>query len=186
MRANRRMRVLTAPGRFERTDVRDIRDDLLERLNAIEAEMAAARTEYDAERRVLEANFAALFEDIHDRQIAISRILDLEARRMGEPSKRRAPSASAPFRLPLLDYILNFVAGHKKSKDEIKEAVDRAGYEGAGRTVHTTLLNMVRAGKLHVQDDLYEIANLGVLFLPATASNEEDPPPSNEGRGSMF
>ncbi len=147
--------------RFERSDVRDIREDLAERLRAIDAEMAAARTEYDVARRTLDSEYAVLFEDMSDRQRAVSRILDAESQRMGDAPQRRAPSPPT-MKLPLSDYIIHLIGEGNKSKDDIRDAVDRAGYEGAGRTVHTTLLNLVRANRIIEYDGAYRLPNTAV------------------------
>ena len=187
---------------FGRVPVRDIRDDLIERLEAANSEMATARTQYDLERRVLEANFSSLFESISNKQRALETLLGTEAREFGEQPVRRAPAPTA-MRLPLADFSVNCVGGvsGSKSKDEIKDLVERAGYvsehESAGRMVHTTLLNLVRSGRLKQFGDEYaspmlrqeppsSVVTRGLLYVGRSEIEHEEGPPAYRADEPLF
>ena len=173
--------------------VRDIREDLIERLEAANAEMASARTKYDVEKLDLERRFHTLFEDICSRQRALSVLMDEEERAHG-PRARPSPTVRE-MKLPLQDFILNALnSTGSMSKEDVKDLVERAGYvgsnESAGRMVHTTLMNLRNSGKLQMMaDGQYEVTHRFVDYLaqPYTkslisiwASNKQEDPPADE------
>lgn len=153
-------------------EVRDIRDDLIERLEKANADMAMAKTNHDIERRELEQRFNQQFIAISERQKALGTLLDDENSLLG--NRREVQHEVKPFQLPLPDFILNILsAAGSMSKDEIKDAAERAGYESAGRMVHATLMNIVKSdrvllladGQYHVRThDLTKPSNLGIGF----------------------
>lgn len=165
--------------------MRDIRDDLIERLEATNAEMASARTKFDADRRELEQRFHEQYSALGERQRALGVLLDAEG---GAPDRLAAPR---DLRLPLQDYIINGMhSAGSMSKDEVKDMVERAGYgdgDGVGRMVHTTLLNAVKSGKILAQSDgRFAAAGFGIagpLGAGLLGSVGFDEPLSEEDRG---
>jgi hypothetical protein len=137
--------------------VRDIRDDLIERLEKANAEMAVAQTNHDVERRELEQRFHRQFVAIAERQKALRVLLDEETGVLGE--KREVTPGEKRFQLPLQEFILNLLSANgSATKDEIKDAAERAGYESAGRMVHATLLNIKKSDKvLLLADGQYQV-----------------------------
>ena len=129
--------------------MRDIREDLFERMEAATSEMATARTRYEEERREIEQRFQKLFEDIGNRQRALAVLLDEEARAHGSYAKPLPPLRE--MRLPLADFIMNGLnATGSMTKEDVKDLVERAGYgggDGVGRMVHTTLLKPQECGQ---------------------------------------
>lgn len=129
--------------------MRDIRDDLKERLAGIEARRASIRK--------------ALAET-DDERTAILKLLEFENRRHTAPPRSNgllsslgslAAAAAAVYSLPT--YIEHALENRPLSKDEIKELTEKAGYfkgeESAGRVLHATLMNMERNGRVRVRED---------------------------------
>jgi len=139
--------------------VRDIRNDLVERLAAV-----------DARQRDTEAEFAERLDSLHRERGetiaaivrergALREMLELESRREGAPAER----AGAPFLarlLPFSDFIVTKVHTlGPMDKEQLRAEAEAAGYSEGGRTLHTTLLNAVRHGKLwQLPDGRYEFA----------------------------
>jgi hypothetical protein len=118
--------------------MRDIRDDLRERLRTIEDERAALQAAMKAKG---------------DEALAIMQLLDFEDKRFPAESA----DASPPPEKPAADFIVDLARDQRLSKDEIRDALERAGYlrgaETPGRVVHATLVNLERANRIMVDSD---------------------------------
>ena len=149
---------ITASPNEECVVVGDFKGDLEARRNGTQADLSAIRTRYEQDRRELEARFADQFGKAQKRLEAIELLLAEE--RGAEPDLLGQSRAELKYKLPLQDFIVNSIATTgKKSKEDIRDLVEKAGYvsegETAGRMVHTTLLNLERASRLKVEDGYY-------------------------------
>ncbi|WP_421725990.1 hypothetical protein [Bauldia sp.] len=138
--------------------MRDISIDLRERLEAAEK----AKSDIDAEYR---QRVASLETEI----TAIRSLLDIEAKRSG----RRSIAAPAPA-MPIKEFMIATITeSGPKTKTELRDIADRAGYfaagENPGRTTHGHTLSLVRQGRLTVKDDKYHLPS------PDTAGHEKGP-----------
>jgi hypothetical protein len=123
--------------------MRDIREDLKERLSSLEA------------RR---AEHHAALKELDEQAAAVMRMLDMEDRRFPEQKPNGAPAPTKA----LTDFIYEELGRRKMNKAEIKVAAERAGYENVGRAVHLTLVNLERFGRISVgSDQKYERSMLG-------------------------
>jgi hypothetical protein len=114
--------------------MRDIRADLRERLRLLEA------------RR---AELQITLKDLDEETAAIMRMLDAEDRRFPPvPDNGQA----MPEKI-LTEFIYEELVRRRMSKKEIRVVVEGAGYKVDGRSVHLTLVNLERNGRIQVADD---------------------------------
>jgi hypothetical protein len=116
--------------------MRDIRQDIRERLDLVEARRSSLE-------RALKA--------LNDEADALMRVLEAEDRRfLREPLATRPDGAMA-------DFIVSEIDKRPLSKDEVLQVLERAGYldgiEAPGRSVHLTLVNLRRGGRIRIADD---------------------------------
>lgn len=124
--------------------MRDIRDDLQERVEAAEKK----RDDLLAQAKEQEELIATL-----------KRVLELEE----APASRGRPSnghaAAKPPEVSASEYILQLVRQRPRTKEEIRDLVEEAGYypeaEAIGRAVHFTIVNMTHSGKLRESHGRY-------------------------------
>jgi hypothetical protein len=116
--------------------MRDIREDLRERLSSLEAKRAE--------------HHAAL-KELDEQAAAVMRMLDIEDREFPEQQPKGGP-APTPTKV-LSDFIYEELGRRRMNKAEIKVAAERAGYENVGRAVHLTLVNMARFGRVRCGED---------------------------------
>jgi hypothetical protein len=135
--------------------MRDIRDDLRERLAAVDAREAEAMEHYDERLRALHLERGKALEALDRERSILHDLLVLEAHRAGETPEGAAEYVRrAQLRLPLPDFIFNKVLGSGPvDKEALRADADHAGYEVNARSFHATLLNMVKHGKLMQLDD---------------------------------
>ena len=116
--------------------MRDIRQDLRERLTALEQR----RDQLQSELRVLD-----------DESTAVIRLLDFEDRRFPSNGLDRAPEQ------PVGDFILGALKARSLTKDEAHDPLVRAGYgqggEAVGRMAHLALVNLEKAAKVAIGED---------------------------------
>ena len=120
----------------------DIRPGLRERLDEADRKLAE-----------LQAELARVADD----KEAIRHLLAREDQRyrVTEPP---APAVKPPS-VALGDYILAALRDKPQTKEDLRLRADQSGYEGAGRAVHATLMNMVQSGRLRQNSDgTYELA----------------------------
>jgi hypothetical protein len=142
--------------------MRDIRDDLKERLDGIEARRLRLRDvlkDLDAEATVI--NQLLLFEN--------------QRRHVPGPLSGGVYISAGDQRLqPVADFITDLLrAGGPLSKNNIRLKCEDAGYfkgeEATGRVVHATLMNLMRHGRIRLRENgLYEIIGVGVRPLSDT------------------
>jgi hypothetical protein len=118
--------------------IRDIRQDLRERLRTLEAQ----RDKLHVELKEAEQQIGVLMH-----------MLEIEDRRFADkaPSEVRKPMTK------LSDFIYGELGRRRMTKEEVKIVAERAGYENVGRGVHLTLVNMEKSGRIRlVADNKYE------------------------------
>lgn len=128
--------------------MRDIRADLRDRLTSLDARMSELVREYNREKAELDKRFSEHERSLDDERKAASALLMIEERRYGEAETAEIKIPTQP----LADFLIAHAKKHGPTpKEELRNAAALSGYfpdgEG-GRTIHTTLLNLVRAGRL--------------------------------------
>lgn len=143
--------------------MRDIRDDLRERLKAADARLDDEKERYSAERNRVEAEHARNVEAIHEQRRALITILNAENEATGSPAEPEFQARN--MRLPLKDHFITYVHTYgPQTKDDLKDAATRAGYfdedSSGGRTAHAILMNLTTSGKLiRLPDGRYAAPN---------------------------
>lgn len=129
--------------------MRDIRNDLRERLASIDARYADEMARYDEQRLLLELSHKQAITDLERERAAVQQMLSFEDRREGnQPDTTEQAAAQL---VPLVDFLITKLHTHGPlDKDELKAEASAAGYfaEGNGRTLHTTLMNITKNGRI--------------------------------------
>jgi len=132
--------------------MRDILEDLSERLRSVAARYADEIADYSEARNALEAKHKETIAALNAEQHALEQLIRLESARSGQA----APAALPPARpkLALLDFLLTKAhADGPLTKEELRRHAELAGYFGdegtGGRKLHATLMNLVSARRLH-------------------------------------
>lgn len=118
----------TRIGPFNINETPDIRPDLRMRLENATAARNQAREQlgfYESEVR------------------ALTQLLALEDQRFGsfpQQKEERRPDLPA--------FIFEKLQKNRMSKDGIRQIVQKAGYDVDGRSIHATLVNLIRGGKV--------------------------------------
>jgi hypothetical protein len=111
----------------------DIRPDLKERL-------AKAMVSRDQAREAL---------GFYEAEVrALTQLITLEDQRFAEPEEIEVEAKELP---DLSVFMLEKLRKNRTNKDTLRQAAVAAGYDVDGRSIHATLVNLVRAGK--VQED---------------------------------
>jgi hypothetical protein len=142
---------------MEAIRLRDIRGDLRERLAALDGAQCDAIAEFQEAAERLHSSHREKIEKIEGERAAIKQLLEIEERRaLALPSLSKTPPLVA-----LQDFLISKIAMYGPlNKDELRAAAEEAGYEG-GRTLHTTLMNITKGGRLHQhRDGRYAIPSL--------------------------
>jgi hypothetical protein len=131
--------------------MRDIRSDLVDRLELAKVRLAARTERYDRDRDALEMGWRQDVAELERERDALRTMLGIEDKREGLP-----PTALPPGRkMPFSDFVLTAVHTHGPiGKEDLRSQASAAGYDDdgtLGRTLHTTLMNYVKAGKLILQ-----------------------------------
>ncbi len=156
--------------------MRDIRDDLHERLNALDARYAETMRDYQDRCEALNSEYKTALEDITRERDALAALLAVENRKApgGEKSEQK-PRVTAS----LSDFLIAVAAAHGAiKKDQLRAEADAAGYPEAknGRAFHFVLMNITKAHKLHqLPDGRYAHPN------PPALSELYAPPKTEEG-----
>jgi hypothetical protein len=140
--------------------VRDIREDLLERIKATETEMVSDAQLFQHEVKQLEIAFRRRAEEKQGILNGLRRLLDSEQRAFAAGGDDRVqPNALSNLvrpNMPLADFLLQEMAERgPKSKEELRDAAQEAGYfkpGDGGRAVHATVVNLLRVGRAIVLD----------------------------------
>lgn len=133
--------------------MRDIRDDLHERLNFLDIRYADVMRDFDERRALLDLDFRTALGDLTRERDALSALLALENRKVPEGSEEHTkPRVLAP----LSDFLITLAASYGAvRKDQLRAEADAAGYPEAknGRSFHFVLMNIAKAHKLHQLPD---------------------------------
>jgi hypothetical protein len=131
--------------------VRDIREDLRERLAAIQSAYNKTVAEHDAEMVTLQTSFRHKADALERERIAVLQLLKIEEERPESEKDERGgiPKVRQPT-FPMAEFIITKLHAHgPMTKEEIRTQVDLAGYldgEATGRTFHLTLMNISSGG----------------------------------------
>jgi plasmid stability protein len=118
--------------------LRDIRPDLRDRLRVATAERDHMRSmieKLEGTVQLLEQMLAA-----EERRFTVNLVADGVT--VGEP-----PSE------PLPDFILGALRRSNHSKDSLRFLAEKGGYHVDGRSIHATLVNLIRTGKAEEIED---------------------------------
>jgi hypothetical protein len=148
--------------------MRDIRDDLRERVKAMDEIIARQQADYEKERDEAEKAFKIKIERLRHALMNYKRMLDLEESIAKMQTKADDGGGEAKFpkpKLALADYLCATLADRgAMSKDDLLSTARGAGYyaEGeGGRALHATMVNLVRGNRVIVNDrGLYEVAKV--------------------------
>ena len=144
--------------------MRDIRNDLRERLAVIDGMQADEASRYFDERMRIDNDHARALEAFEKERAVIKQLLAIEERRGS------LPTIPTSFKSPLQDFLItNIKMFGPMNKSELRAAVETAGYfeddEANGRTFHTTLMNITKGGRLQqLPDGRYAVPDLEGLF----------------------
>jgi hypothetical protein len=128
--------------------MRDIRNDLKERMAGVASRYADAMVDYERQRGELEKTHTLTITSLDRERAALEQLLVIEDQRNGiEPSEIKRTARL----VPLADFMVTKVHTHGPlEKDQLRSEADLAGYfaDGNGRTFHLTLMNITNAGRL--------------------------------------
>jgi hypothetical protein len=157
--------------------MRDIRDDLRERLRSIDARYADEMAEYQEAISELTKKHREYVDALSRERAAVDQLLAIEDGRADLPS---APSSTKMIPLvPLGDFLIAKIASYgPMDKEALKIEFNAAGYTGGGRNFHATLMNITNHGKLTQLED-------GRYAIPTRATPLFDVEPSQEGSRYM-
>jgi hypothetical protein len=109
--------------------LRDIRPDLRERLRSTTAEMDHLR---------------GIVGDLEKTVQILEQMLAAEEQRFNP----QVPTKKGPPTEPLAEFLIeNMAASGLKSKDEMRRMAEQAGYDVDGRSIHATLVNLIKSGR---------------------------------------
>lgn len=139
-------------------DLRDIRKDLRERISLIEQAIDRDTRDFEAKQKQALDAFQARIQDAKVALAGYARMLQIEERRAQSmlPEALRGTTVPSPPpvapKTPLADFMCSTMAQTGvKTKDELRDLAQGAGYFGTGeggRTIHATLVNLVRGGRV--------------------------------------
>lgn len=131
--------------------MRDIREDLRERLATIQMAYNQATAEFDEAMVALQIGYRQKADALERERVAVLRLLEIEEARpeTAKDQSRAAPTDRPPV-FPMAEFIITKLHAHgPMTKEEIRTHVDLAGYldgEATGRTFHLTLMNISNSG----------------------------------------
>lgn len=135
--------------------MRDIRNDLQERVRLIEDQISAACAQFDKIIEQLQGEREGRVSELKAELSALGRLMDVEHRRMANVLPLQTPATP---QISLADFILQRLSEiGPMSKDDLVNLVLKEGLfddvESADRAVHTTLLNIIRSEHLRQLHD---------------------------------
>jgi hypothetical protein len=137
--------------------MRDIRNDLRERLASVAARYSDEITEYNRNLTILEQSHKETLTALARERAALEQLMALEDERAGIPAPTRAQRLAAL--VPLGDFLVTKVQAHgPMEKEQLRAEASLAGYvaAGNGRAFHITLINVTKCGRLvHLPDGRY-------------------------------
>lgn len=159
---------MTVTIRRKQVEFRDIRGDLRARIKSLEETSEREQAEFIKKQEEATAEHRKSMDAIKGALAGYRRMLELEEslaeHNMLDTENKMGPSLAEvkipvpASRIPLYEF---FIAELKEkgplSKDELREAAQRAGYfsagDGGGRATHATLANITRSKRVVVGDD---------------------------------
>lgn len=157
--------------------MRDIRNDLRERLAAIDGRQCDEMIQYQDERERLDAAHQNSIALLERERAAVKQLLEIEERRELSLSSRQNNERSPPA-IPLMDFLVAKVQSFGPfGKDELRAAATEAGYldEATGRTFHVTLMNITKGGRLRqLPDGRYAMPDTALSLFGLGESTMED------------
>jgi hypothetical protein len=167
-------------GRFgerEAESMRDIRQDLRERLAGITARYYEELYEYDLKREALEERRRTIIEALDQERVAVEQLLKVEEERHGaSPSEVEARKTARL--IPLATFIETKVHAHgPMDKDQLRAEAHLAGYflDGNGRSFHATLMNIAKSGRVvQLSDGRYAFPERAAVSLDEDDSEEAE------------
>lgn len=138
--------------------VRDIRNDLRERLADLDRKQAQQTSHYQSEILRIEDEHRSAIKAIEMERAALKQLLSIEDQRSATSTNftmRSDPS------IPLAEFLIAKVRMcGQMEKEELRAAADEAGYTD-GRTFHATLMNITKGGRLQqFKDGRYSIPSI--------------------------
>jgi hypothetical protein len=143
-------------------DLRDIRKDLRERISLIQQAIDKDTRDFEAKQKQLLDAFQTRVQDAKVALAGYVRLLEIEERR-AQSMLPAAVAGTAPPppthtpKSPLADFLCSAMAQTGvKTKEELRDLAQGAGYFGAGeggRTIHATIVNLVRGGRVRELPD---------------------------------
>lgn len=130
--------------------MRDIRNDLQERVRLIEDQISSSYAQFEKMIEQLQSEREARVSELKAELSALGKLMEVEHRRMANVLPLQAPAATE---VSLADFILQRLSENgPMSKDDLvdltlKERLFDDG-ESADRAVHTTLVNIIRSEHL--------------------------------------
>lgn len=128
------------PIKVRQTPNRDIRSDLKER-------MLLATANRDEHQKLAKA--------FDDEVLLLTKLLDQEERRFGSAKAEQV----APTPVSLSSIIVEGLTQDRMDKDGLKQFAEGRGFTVDGRSLHATIINLIRSGKIR------EVAE-GIYGLP--------------------
>jgi hypothetical protein len=135
--------------------MRDIRDDLHERLRMLDGAYADEMARFQEESTNALMRHRHKLGELERARDVIKRLLEFEDR-CANTEQNISTQETTPSRIPLMEFlILKIEEEGPLSKLDLHGEAKIAGYfqEIDGRTFHTTLMNMVRANRVRVDAD---------------------------------
>ena len=131
--------------------VRDIRNDLRERLASIGGRYADEMHDYEAQREALDAQHRRVVEALERERLAVQQLLEIEEVREGSATVEIEPLRR---RVPLGDFLIAKICAHGPiDKELLKSEATAAGYEIDGRAFHATLMNVEKHSRVRKTRD---------------------------------
>jgi hypothetical protein len=147
--------------RDTRPEMRDIRPDLRERLAENAARQAEEIAEFKRKYDALEKSHKGALDGLGRERAALEQLLESENERHGIPPLTRAQKVAVL--VPLADFLVTKVQTHgPMRKDQLLIEAKLAGYlaGGNGRSLHITLMNVTKWGRLvRLPDQRYAAPN---------------------------
>jgi len=141
--------------------MRDIRQDLRERLAVLNGRHLDQETQYQEARDALENAYRDAVAALVREKVAVQQLLAIEEERVRMPAGTVDTRKTAHL-ISLADFLVTKVHAHgPMNKGQLRAEADLAGYfaAGNGRTFHITLMNITKSGRVTVtQDGRYEFA----------------------------
>lgn len=135
--------------------MRDIRNDLQDRVRLIEDQISSSYAQFEKMIEQLQSEREARVSELKAELSALGKLMEVEHRRMANVLPLQAPAATE---VSLADFILQRLSENgPMSKDDLvdltlKERLFDDG-ESADRAVHTTLVNIIRSEHLRQLHD---------------------------------